>query len=167
MGDKYSSKFDVRFKGALNDGVAFMGCYGIGISRLVSACVEQLGSETKIYLPTCITPYLGVIIPQKEGHRFSESLEVAERIEKRFLKLQNRQDFLFDDRHSLSIGKRLKECQSMGIPLAIVAGKTALEDEPKVEVYWRNFSKPLYICPENDLMQRVQSLLAENNAYLT
>lgn len=44
-----------------------MGCYGIGVTRLISACIEVLSNEKELRLPQLITPHQICIIPQKVG----------------------------------------------------------------------------------------------------
>lgn len=166
LGTRYSKAFNICYKNAENSNdLTWMGCFGIGVTRLVATCLEQMSSENNVKLPVEIAPYLGVVIPQKEGHRFDETLQVAERIAHQLSKLSNSDDFLFDDRHHLSIGKRLNDSHGSGIPLAIVAGKTALGETPMVEVYWRpggasnsKYEKPLLTVSESDLLYQLRKL---------
>ena len=116
LGQKYSEKMKVVMK---NDkGIAenlFMGCYGIGISRIVAAAVEQNTSENGLVWPKSITPFdLNIICldPKKK-----EIIEVCENVYKLLTKSGHK--VLLDDR-DLRAGIKFSESELLGIPYSIV-----------------------------------------------
>ena len=92
-----------------------MGCYGIGISRIVAAAVEQNTSENGLVWPKSITPFdLNIICldPKKK-----EIIEVCENVYKLLTKSGHK--VLLDDR-DLRAGIKFSENELLGIPYSIV-----------------------------------------------
>ncbi|XP_062561686.1 probable proline--tRNA ligase, mitochondrial isoform X1 [Armigeres subalbatus] len=106
-----------------------MGCYGIGITRLLAAGVEVLSSETDIRWPSVFAPFKVCFIQPKKGSK-EETL-----VEPWLLKLTNEvsklpgvgSDFVVDDRTNLTIGKRLMDAKKIGYPIVVVLGSKAAE----------------------------------------
>lgn len=94
LGTKYSEAMNAKFLD--NQGKAqplIMGCYGIGVSRTLSAIVEQNNDENGIIWPKSVTPFdlhLITINPKKE-----EQLELGDKL---YSELQSKYDVLYDDR---------------------------------------------------------------------
>lgn len=136
--DKYSKALNATYLSKNGKPVVLqMGCYGIGVTRLIAACIELLSTENEIRWPLALAPYKVCLIPPKEGSKeevlvkhFSEELHGQLELEKGF-----RDEILIDDRLSMTIGKRLKDAQKLGIPFIIVIGSKAVEHEPKLEVH--------------------------------
>ncbi|CAF4357632.1 unnamed protein product, partial [Adineta steineri] len=101
-----------------------MGCYGIGLTRLMAASVEILTSKdsNNIRWPKRIVPYQVAILPPKKGS--PEETVGNEKTLGRLLKLDNNEWFV-DDRTELTIGYRLKDCEKMCIPIVIAFEKRA------------------------------------------
>ena len=99
LGTKYSEAMNAKFLD--NQGKAqplIMGCYGIGVSRTLSAIVEQNNDENGIIWPKSVTPFdlhLITINPKKE-----EQLELGDKL---YSELQSKYDVLYDDRKELSL----------------------------------------------------------------
>ena len=116
LGQKYSETMKVVIKD--EKGVAknlFMGCYGIGISRIVAAAIEQNTFENGLIWPKSITPFEINIIcldPKKK-----EVMEVCENVYK--LLTKNGHKVLLDDR-DLRPGIKFSESELIGIPYSIV-----------------------------------------------
>lgn len=114
-----------------------MGCFGLGISRIIAAAIELLSDENEIRWPLSLAPYKLIIIPPKEGSK--ESIitnQIAKNIENILSNeplLHN--DILVDDRTSLTIGKRLFEARRMGYPFIIVVGDLAAQNPPIYEMF--------------------------------
>lgn len=90
-----------------------MGCYGIGISRLIAASIETLSTENEIRWPFLFAPYSVCIIPPKRGSREEESVVHLTDLVYRELGKTNEliDDIVVDDRNGLTIGKRLLEAK--------------------------------------------------------
>jgi len=98
-----------------------MGCYGIGVSRLVAAVVEQLHDDDGLVWPLELAPYSVVVTPMGGD----EPTEVAERL---YEGLSERGvAVLLDDRKERA-GVKLKDADLLGIPLSVRVGKRGLKD---------------------------------------
>ena len=121
LGKKYSKSLDATFT---NDkGVEepfWMGCYGIGISRLAQAAVEQNHDELGIIWPVSIAPFEVIIIIANIKNDVQKNL--AEEIYQKLIK--NQVDVLLDDRDERA-GIKFKDADLIGIPWRIVAGREA------------------------------------------
>lgn len=123
LGIKYSQAMQAHFsddKGELKP--VIMGCYGIGVSRLVSAIIEQNNDPDGIIWPKEISPYQIIVLPLDVTNQ--EVLRQAED----FYKQLNAAGFsvLFDDRDSRP-GVKFKDADLLGIPLQVVVGKESLK----------------------------------------
>ena len=101
-----------------------MGCYGIGVSRMVAAAIEQNHDDAGIIWPDAIAPFHVVIIPIN-AHK-SESVSNAS--EKLYQELIDaRIEALIDDRDSVRPGVKFADAELLGIPHRIVVGDRGLE----------------------------------------
>lgn len=112
LGDRYSKVFNATY---LNSNgkpkVTIMGCYGIGISRILAASLEVLSTESELKWPTLLAPFDVCIIGPKDG---SKEQMLAEQVENKMcqeiIKLFG-EDVIHDDRKHMTIGKRLMEAK--------------------------------------------------------
>jgi prolyl-tRNA synthetase len=135
IGQKYSKSMEAFYTDESGKQKPFfMGCYGWGISRTMSAVVEQLHDKNGILWPKNIAPFevAVVIVSMKD----KEQINMAEKI---YTKLKNNGvEVIIDDRN-VSTGFKFKDIDLMGIPLKIVVGKS-LKDG-KIEIKLRNEEK--------------------------
>ncbi|KAK2724308.1 probable proline--tRNA ligase, mitochondrial isoform X2 [Artemia franciscana] len=136
LGSKYSSALNATFINANGKTQPLeMGCYGIGVSRIVAAAVELLSSERQIRWPLEIAPFKVCIIPPKIGSKEEAATSFVDDIEKRLSKSKEYNgDILIDDRTNLTIGKRFMEAKKTGYPFIVIVGKNALDQTPKFEL---------------------------------
>ncbi|KDP13256.1 proline--tRNA ligase [Staphylococcus chromogenes] len=120
LGNKYSEAMNAT---VLNDQgreqTLTMGCYGIGVSRTLSAIIEQHHDENGIIWPKAVTPYDIHVIsvnPKKEDQR-----ELADQIYNQF---NDDYKVLYDDRQERA-GVKFNDADLIGLPLRIVVGKNA------------------------------------------
>lgn len=131
LGTKYSESMNATFLD--NQGKAqplIMGCYGIGVSRTLSAIVEQHHDDNGIIWPKSVTPFdlhLITINPKKEEQR-----ELGDQL---YDQLMNNYDVLYDDRQERA-GVKFNDADLIGLPLRVVVGKRA--EEGIVEVKQRS-----------------------------
>ncbi len=105
-----------------------MGCYGIGVSRVVAAAIEQHHDERGIIWPTALAPFQVALLPMK----LNKSYRVQEAIEKIYNALQDLGiEVLLDDRN-VRAGFMFADMELTGIPHRIVLGERGL-DEGQVE----------------------------------
>ncbi|MBQ6530722.1 MAG: proline--tRNA ligase, partial [Clostridia bacterium] len=119
LGTKYSKALGLTFQD--EDGqskVVTMGCYGIGVTRCLSAAVEQNNDENGIIWPVAIAPFEAIVIPVNAKNE--EQVNEAERI---YNELKTAGiDALLDDRNERP-GVKFKDADLIGIPVRIVVGK--------------------------------------------
>jgi prolyl-tRNA synthetase len=101
-----------------------MGCYGIGVSRIVAAAIEQNYDERGIMLPAAMAPFQIAIVPIGMG----KSEAVREAVEQLYAKLQTAGiEVLLDDRDERP-GVMFADMELIGIPHRIVIGERGLKD---------------------------------------
>lgn len=100
-----------------------MGCYGIGVSRVVAAAVEQNHDDKGIIWPEAIAPFQVVIIPMNM-HKSDTLKPVAEKLYTDLL--ASGVEVLFDDRKGRA-GIMFADMELIGIPHRIVLGDRGLE----------------------------------------
>lgn len=125
LGTKYSQAMNATVQG--EDGqnhVMIMGCYGIGVTRIVAAAIEQRYDDRGIIWPEAIAPFSVAIIPMNM-HKSSKVQETAERL---YRELQSAGiEVLFDDRKERP-GVMFADAELIGIPHTIVIGERNLEN---------------------------------------
>ena len=123
LGRCYSDAMDVAFQDKDGKmGVATMGCYGIGISRLVAAVVEQCNDEAGISWPRHLAPFHVALIS------IGQSEAVADSVASLYSELTNLGiDVLWDDRKERP-GVKFRDAELMGLPLRLVVGERGLAD---------------------------------------
>jgi prolyl-tRNA synthetase len=124
LGTKYSKALKAT---VLNDKgkatVMTMGCYGIGVSRVVASAIEQNHDDKGIIWPEAIAPFQLVIIPLNM-HKSDTLKPIAENLYEDLQKLGI--DVLFDDRKERA-GIMFADMELIGIPHRIVLGERGLE----------------------------------------
>ena len=118
LGQKYSEKMSVSIKDSSGRGInSFMGCYGIGVSRIVAAAIEQNHDDKGIIWPYAIAPFHVNVIcldPKKE--------EVLKECESVYQIIKDAgHDVLLDDR-DIRAGQKFTDNEILGVPFSIVIG---------------------------------------------
>lgn len=114
LGDRYTKVFNATY--LHTDGKPkplIMGCYGIGISRILAASLEVLSKENELKWPTLLAPFDVCVIGPKQGSKEEQTAGIIE--EQLLYQLQANcgKDLLHDDRKYLTIGKRLMESKRL------------------------------------------------------
>jgi prolyl-tRNA synthetase len=128
LGSKYSEAMNAT---VLNENgkstVMEMGCYGIGVSRIVAAAIEQSHDDKGIIWPNNIAPFHIVIIPLN-AHKSEKVIEVSESL---YAQLQEAGlDVLLDDRDKkTSPGVKFADMELIGIPHRLVVSDRGLEND--------------------------------------
>tara|TARA_B100000927_G_scaffold291563_1_gene294435 strand:+ start:52 stop:1317 length:1266 start_codon:yes stop_codon:yes gene_type:complete len=113
-----------------------MGCYGVGISRIVAASIEQNFDEKGIIWPKSISPFNLSIITI--GADKDKNIEASSK--KLYQDLSQKGfEVILDDRND-GFGKKIKDNELVGIPLSIVFGKNFSEND-EVEIIFRDGKK--------------------------
>ncbi len=129
-----------------------MGCYGIGLGRLLAAVVEHYHDDKGIIWPLSIAPYHVYLCPL-----YREGTSVAEVAEKLYAEMQSAGlEVLFDDREE-SPGVKFNDADLLGIPLRVTVGPRTLQKD-EVEVKWRG-EKAAALVPVADAAARVKEFI--------
>ena len=125
LGQKYSEKLNAKFSNS-NGGLEnlWMGCYGIGVTRLAQAAIEQNHDNEGICWPIQIAPFNVVLIPTNFKDPIQKKL--SEKIYSEFQK--NNIDVLIDDRDERA-GVKFKDADLIGIPFRIIIGRDAINNQ--------------------------------------
>ena len=124
LGTKHSEALGCKVLG--EDGKPFtvtMGCYGIGVTRVVASAIEQNFDDKGIIWPAAIAPFEIAIVPMN-AHKSPRTLEAAEAL---YAELQAAgYDVLLDDRNERP-GVKFSDLELTGIPHRIVIGEKGLD----------------------------------------
>lgn len=153
LGQKYSKVLEVKLQD--QEGKLFyphMGCYGIGISRLVAAIIEASHDENGMIWPLSVAPYKLAIINLAANNQ--ECIQAAEQLIEKLSSLTL--DILYEDTKD-SVGAKLSKMDLIGIPYQIILGTKSLE-KGVVEFKERRTSTKIEIAL-SDIYQYVSDLL--------
>lgn len=130
LGTKYSKVFNAQYVTVMGKKrIMEMGCYGLGVSRILQASVEVMCEDRKIRWPSLIAPYQVCIIPQMEGFGSEEFIRLTDELSDTLTSLPNlRNEVVIDDRMKTTVGKRLHQADSQGYPYLIIVGRKSLEE---------------------------------------
>ena len=124
LGDKYSKAMNLSITDVESKICNIeMGCYGIGVSRIIAAAIEQNHDDKGIVWPATIAPFKIVII-EIDGHK-NESVRIysSELYEKLSAKGV---EVILDDRNS-KLGNKLNDWELIGVPNIVIVGKSEAE----------------------------------------
>jgi prolyl-tRNA synthetase len=123
LGYRYSESMGARVLDRNGKEVMpIMGCYGIGIERILTAAVEQSNDENGFWLPLSIAPFEIVVCPTnvKDDVLLKTAVDIATRLEAEGF------DVLLDDRDERP-GVKFKDADLVGIPYRVTVGKKVTE----------------------------------------
>ncbi len=135
LGTKYSEAMKAWFNDEQQkQGPMWMGCYGIGVSRVAAAAIEQNHDADGMIWPLPIAPYALHLVHMKPGDPAQDALaqEIHDALEAAGV------DVLWDDRPKVSPGAKFKDADLVGLPLRIVVGR----DAATRGVEWSERSQP-------------------------
>ncbi|WP_099974864.1 proline--tRNA ligase [Lactobacillus terrae] len=155
LGTRYSEALGANFldENGKNNPL-IMGSYGIGISRLLSAIIEQNNDENGIVWPHSLAPYQVHVVPIKYEDKIQGDLsnEIVSNLQDEGF------DVLLDDRKERP-GVKFADSDLMGLPIRITVGKKA--DQGIVELKIRNTDETIEIN-KDELVNSVKILLKNN-----
>jgi prolyl-tRNA synthetase len=124
---KYSDAFGMQIKGVDGkDHAVIMGCYGIGVTRLMGVIAELFHDEKGLMWPHEVAPF--------RLHLISLGKESRERADRLYHALQKKNiEVFYDDREEASAGEKFADSDMMGIPTRVIMSAKTLA-ENKVEV---------------------------------
>ena len=143
LGEKYTKPLNVRFLD--EDGkhnLVQMGCYGIGVSRLISAVIEQNHDKDGIIWPQAVAPFNVALVPVNIAEKsvWDKTLELHDQLQ------QAGFEVLVDDRDERA-GVKFKDADLLGIPKRVTVGNKWL-NEKKLEIRDRRSQKVQEVSAE-------------------
>ena len=151
LGTKYSSKIGCNFlDDSGKENPCLMGCYGIGINRIVASAIEAANDDNGIIFPISIAPFEVIIVSVNQ-----DDAEVVGAADKIYGELKNKGiEVLLDDRDERA-GVKFKDADLIGIPVRITVGKKALATG-NVELKLRTEPKPTLIPVDTAIAKTVE-----------
>jgi prolyl-tRNA synthetase len=132
LGTKYSLPFDLKFKDKDDkEKSVIMGCYGIGLGRLMAAVVEVNNDKKGIIWPKEVSPFDIHLISLNENKK---AAKIYNDLQKKGFEV------LYDDRKDVSPGEKFAEADLIGIPVRMVVSEKTLKNNC-LEVKKRNEDK--------------------------
>ncbi len=124
LGTKYSEKLDAKFLDESDvEKPCLMGCYGIGINRIVASAIETGSDENGIIFPVSIAPFEVLVTCVNQDDE-----NVAKTAEEIYKQLLNKGvDVLLDDR-DIRGGVKFNDADLIGIPVRVTVGKKSVAD---------------------------------------
>ena len=155
LGKKYSESLGATYLDAEGrERPIEMGCYGIGISRLVAAAIEQNHDTNGIIWPFSIAPFHVLLLPINYQDKATH-----EAVNRLYQDLQKRGiEVLLDDRDERP-GVKFKDADLIGIPLRVTVGAKGLE-KGCVELRWRRDGTTEEI-PTGAAAQKIQAIVSD------
>ena len=153
LGTKYSSLLQANFIDT--DGKIkpiIMGCYGIGVSRLIAAIIEQNNDQSGIIWPMEVSPFKVIISALDVTEK-----KIMQKASDIYQKLNNQGiEVLFDDRDERA-GVKFKDADLLGIALQIIIGKESLKKNT-IELKIRRTNKKI-TAKEVDILKQVKKII--------
>lgn len=148
LGTRYTENLGCKFLDENGkEQVMQMGCYGIGVSRTLSAIVEQNNDERGIVWPKVVAPYQVYMVTA--NHKDETQINLANKI---YDNLQSKGvEILYDDRKE-SLGVKMTDGELIGIPTILIVGRDAINN--KVELVVRSSLKR-YIVSVDDIIRHI------------
>ena len=124
LGTKYSKMMNANYKNKKGEEKPIlMGCYGVGVSRLMATIIELKNDDRGIIWPKEVAPFqIHLICLDSEGKIKEESDRIYSQLKK------DNFDVLYDDRENKSAGEKFIESDLIGIPIRIVVSEKTLKE---------------------------------------
>lgn len=153
LGTKYSKSMGAYFLDAQGkQNPVIMGCYGIGVSRLLPTIIEQSHDENGIIWPLEVSPNKVIIVALDSGEEkiMKLALGIHDELERQSI------DVLLDDREERA-GVKFKDADLLGIPVAVVIGQKGMVQD-KLEIKIRK-DKSTLLIERRDIVNKIKELL--------
>lgn len=157
LGTKYSEAMGATYNDeSQKRQPIWMGCYGIGVSRVAASAIEQNHDDNGMIWPLPIAPYAVHIVQMKAGIEEQDALglEIQTTLEDEGI------DVLWDERKKVAPGAKFKDADLIGIPLRIVVGRDAADR--KVEWSVRGVDGDRETITVDEALERVRAAVKES-----
>lgn len=130
LGRKYTTAMDVQILDQNGKtAVPTMGSYGIGVSRLIAVLAEQMHDEKGLVWPAEVAPFqVHVAVANKDAAAIEAADSLVSSLSGAGL------DVLFDDRPKVSPGVKFKDAELLGMPLAVILGRSFADGNVEIRV---------------------------------
>jgi len=155
LGTKYSEKLGATFLDEQGRRLpCIMGCYGIGINRILASAIEIGHDDNGCILPVSIAPFEVEVVPLNcdKPAVMDEALRIHDAL------CESGGDVLIDDRDARP-GVKFKDADLLGIPLRVVVGEKGLKDG-NVEIKRRTEAKPAMV-PVASAVEKIREILQQ------
>lgn len=154
LGDKYTKSMDVSILNQNGKSIyPLMGCYGIGVTRMVAACIEQNNDEKGIVWPVSIAPaqvYFVAIVKSEE--LTAKANQIYDEIKQYGIEV------VFDDRNA-GPGFKFKDADLLGLPFQVVLGERDFNEDGMLKIVRRKDGATIKVTPQ-ELVAKLQSLIS-------
>lgn len=154
LGTKYSENFGLTYLDENNqEQLVTMGCYGIGLGRMLAAIVEQNNDENGMILPVSVAPYQVSIVVTNTNDEYM--MNYANKLHDELTKLGI--DVLLDDRDERP-GVKFKDMDLIGIPFRITIGKKFMDSLVELKQRNSDYTRDIRIA---DIVEVITNLIKE------
>jgi len=160
LGTKYSDALKAKFLDTSGkEKSMIMGCYGIGVNRIIASLIERSHDENGIIWPLLLAPYKVIIIPVNVSD--TNSMQMANSI---YEDLSNNPgiEVLLDDR-DLRPGVKFKDADLIGIPIKIIIGRKFTETK-ELEIKLRK-SGEIFLARHENIKSKIKELFETLSKY--
>ena len=155
LGTKYSAPLQANFIDKSNkEKPMIMGCYGIGIDRIIAVSIEQNHDNEGIIFPLPLAPYQVLILPTNYQDKLlqKKSDEIYNQLQEKAVEV------LIDDRDETT-GVKFKDAHLLGIPLLVILGRNFLE-KGEIELELRGKGKE--IIKQEEIFSKIREYLKKS-----
>ena len=150
LGTKFSESLNYKYSAEDNSqNMVWMGCYGIGISRLMGVIAEKFADEKGLVWPQSVAPFTYHIIALPDD----ENIKIGQKV----YDILGSENCLFDDRNGTSTGAKFADADLIGCPIQIVISKKTLEQN-SVEVISRSGKFEGFMCEIDKVSTIIDSI---------
>lgn len=165
LGTKYSTMFGASFFDQNNtEKLCEMGCFGVGISRLLQATLEHScsvnGDDDRISWPLTITPFTVCVLPLTTSQDPNDSLMIcAQQLYDGLYEQACPDRVILDDRTHLSMGARLRDSYQLGYPCTVIISQKTPDDMYEVRLQGHTSDEmETHLLTESQVIQTVREL---------
>ena len=156
LGYKYSKALGLNYSDKDNNlKPVYMGCYGIGIGRVLASIVEQNNDEKGIIFPMTVAPFKVCIVPSnmKDEH----IVETADKIYQTLT--ESNIDTIYDDRDE-RLGVKFNDMDLIGIPIRITVGKKLAENKVELKLRKEDTSKDVDV---ENVIEEIKNIIEKES----
>lgn len=152
LGTKYSEALNLKYLDQNNEEqYPLMGCYGIGVERVLASLIEQNNDENGIIFPISVAPYKVAIVLIDKNDRLQN--EVANDLYDELMK--NNIDTILDDRDERA-GVKFNDMDLIGIPIRVTIGKKVYSDLVELKQRHKHTSLDINV---NDIYKEIKAII--------